>query len=458
MNQPQDTPIRTGQFHLFSQRRFLPFFITQFLGALNDNLFKNALLVIVVSTAVAGSESNTNFVTNLAAGLFILPFFLFSTTAGQLADRYDKALLIRRIKMAEIILMVAGCYALWLGDIPLMLGILFFLGVQSAFFGPIKYSIIPQHLDSNELLAGNAQTGMGTFVSILLGTLIGGWLVTAEQGPIYVGALTILVAIVGWLSSKKIPEAPSTAAAQQGTFNLNPLSETARNFRLARQNLTVFFCIISISWFWLFGGSFLTQVPNYAITVLNGHATLISILLAAFIVGVAIGSLLCHRVSKGEVEPGLVPVGALGLSVFAIDLFFTTASYQAANPLVTAVLPGDFASLTGGFHVMLDLMFIGMFGGLLIVPLYSMIQQRTQGDTRARVISINNIINALFMVTGAVLGMLFLSVLGWTIPQFFLAVALMNGLFFATVFIRDPIFVQRFVVWISRRAGPDSTQ
>ena len=458
MEQVDSAAALKSPFRLFTQRRFLPFFITQFLGALNDNLFKNALLVIVVSTAVAGSDSSTNFITNLAAGLFILPYFLFSTTAGQLADRYDKALLIKRIKLAEILLMVAGCYALWLGDVPLMLCILFLLGVQSAFFGPIKYSIIPQHLDSNELLAGNAQTGMGTFVSILLGTLIGGWLVTVEQGPIYVGALAIVFAIIGWLSSREIPDAPSTVAAQQGKLNLNPLSETARNFHLARQNPTVFNCIISISWFWLFGGSFLTQVPNYAVTVLNGHPTLISILLAGFIVGVAIGSLLCHRISKGEVEPGLVPVGAMGLSVFAIDLFFTTVSYQAANPLVAAVLPSDFVNLSGGLHVMLDLMFIGMFGGMLIVPLYSMIQQRTEGNTRARVISVNNIINALFMVAGALLGILFLSVLSWTIPQFFLAVAVINGLFLGTIFVLDPIFIQRFVAWVSRTPNPDSTQ
>ena len=204
MEQSDSAPAVKSQFDLFSQRRFLPFFVTQFLGALNDNLFKNALLVIVVSSAVAGSDSNTNFITNLAAGLFILPYFLFSTTAGQLADRYDKAMLIRRIKFAEIVLMLLGCFALWLGDVAWMLAILFALGVQSAFFGPIKYSIMPQHLGSNELLAGNAQVGMGTFTSILLGTLIGGWLVTADQGPIYVGALAVGFAIIGWLSSRQI--------------------------------------------------------------------------------------------------------------------------------------------------------------------------------------------------------------------------------------------------------------
>lgn len=437
-------------FHLFAQRRFLPFFITQFLGALNDNLFKNALLVIVVSGAVAGSDSNTNFITNLAAGLFILPYFLFSTTAGQLADRYDKALLIRRIKIAEIILMVAGCYALWRADINLMLGILFALGVQSAFFGPIKYAIIPQHLSADELLAGNAQVGMGTFVSILVGTLIGGWLVTADQGPMYVGLLATLFAVIGWLSSRHIPNAPATSAAQQGTLTLNPLTVARGNLKLARKNPTVFYCIIAISWFWLYGGSFLTQVPNYAVTVLQGHPTLISILLGAFIVGVAIGSLLCHRLSKGQVEPGLVPIGGLGLSVFAVDLFFTSGLYQAANADLSAVLPLTFIALTDGIHILLDLMFIGMFGGMLVVPLYSMIQQRTEDETRARVLSVNNIINAIFMVVGALLGMLFLSILGWSIPQFFLAVALMNAVFLSAIFALDKIFIERVMAWISK--------
>ncbi|MDG2116410.1 MAG: MFS transporter [Porticoccaceae bacterium] len=451
MPEPQGDRVQSRSlFHLFAQRRFLPFFITQFLGALNDNLFKNALLVIVVSGAVAGSDSNTNFITNLAAGLFILPYFLFSTTAGQLADRYDKALLIRRIKIAEIILMVAGCYALWRADINLMLGILFALGVQSAFFGPIKYAIIPQHLSADELLAGNAQVGMGTFVSILVGTLIGGWLVTADQGPMYVGLLATLFAVIGWLSSRHIPNAPATSAAQQGTLALNPLTVARGNLKLARKNPTVFYCIIAISWFWLYGGSFLTQVPNYAVTVLQGHPTLISILLSAFIVGVAIGSLLCHRLSKGQVEPGLVPIGGLGLSVFAVDLFFTSGLYQTANADLSAVLPLTFIALTDGIHILLDLMFIGMFGGMLVVPLYSMIQQRTEDNTRARVLSVNNIINAIFMVIGALLGMLFLSILGWSIPQFFLAVALMNAVFLSAIFALDKIFIERVMAWVSK--------
>ena len=398
---------------------------------------------------MAGSDSNTNFITNLAAGLFILPYFLFSTTAGQLADRYDKAMLIRRIKFAEIVLMLLGCFALWLGDVAWMLAILFALGVQSAFFGPIKYSIMPQHLGSNELLAGNAQVGMGTFTSILLGTLIGGWLVTADQGPIYVGSLAVGFAIIGWLSSRQIPDAPSLSTEGENKVGFNPFPVTAQNYRLARENPLVFHCILGISWFWLYGGAFLTQVPNFAVAVLHGHPTLISVLLAAFIVGVALGALLCHRFSRGNVEPGLVPLGGLGLSVFAIDLFFTSMSYQAGNPVGETIMPLQFLTMGTGMHIMLDLMFIGMFGGFLIVPLYSMIQERTSGDKRARVISINNIFNALYMVFGALLGIVFLSILGWTIPQFFLAIAVLNMLMLGAIFYSAPEFIKRFKIWIA---------
>jgi len=437
---------KLSQFHLFTQRRFLPFFVTQFLGALNDNIFKNALLVIVVSSAVIGAESSTNFTTNLAAGLFILPYFLFSTTAGLLADKYDKSLLIRRIKFAEIIIMLAGCYALWSMNVSFMLVILFFLGVQSSFFGPIKYSIIPQHLSADELLGGNAQVGMGTFVSILMGTLIGGWIVTFEQGPLMVGGLAVIVAIIGWLCSLQIPDAAAENSAL--VIGLNPIRQSRENFKLAKQDPTVFYCILANSWFWLYGGSFLTQVPNFAVTVLKGHPTLISILLAAFIIGVAIGSLLCNRLSKGKVEPGLIPIGALGLTVFAIDLFFSSNAFQLANQGVIAVMPNELFGLSGGVRVGFDLMFIGLCGGLFIVPLYSMIQQRSAANIRARVLSVNNICNAFYMVIGSLIGILFLSILGWSIPEFFFAIALLNLVFTGFIFYLVPEFMQRAKIWL----------
>ena len=436
-----------GQFYLFTKRRFLPFFITQFLGALNDNLFKNALLVIVVSTAITAADSNTNFITNLAAGLFILPFFLFSTLAGHLADRFDKAYLIRRIKFAEIILMLVGCFSLWQGNISLMLGVLFLLGTQSAFFGPIKYAIIPQHVDSDELLAANAQVGMGTFVSILLGTLIGGWMVTTPQGIMQLGALIILVAIIGWISSCQIPKAPPENTAAEAKVSFNPLRETAANFCLAKHNKTVIYCIFSSSWFWLYGACFLTQVPNFSVAILGGDPKLISILLGSFIIGVAIGSLCCNRFSRGQVEPGLVPVGTLGLSLFAIDLYFSSSYYADLNAADNSIAPMAFLSMTSGLRILADLLFIGVFGGLFIVPIYAMIQRNTDGKTRARVLSVNNIFNALFMVSGSLLGMLFLSQLDWSIPEFFLLLAFLNLAFMATIFYFEPVFIQAFKRW-----------
>ena len=436
-----------GQFHLFTKRRFLPLFITQFLGALNDNLFKNALLVIVVSTAIGAADSNTNFITNLAAGLFILPFFLFSTLAGHLADHFDKAYLIRRIKFAEIVLMLMGFFSLWQVNINLMLLVLFLLGVQSAFFGPLKYAIIPQHISDNELLAANAQVGMGTFVSILLGTLIGGWLVTEPQGPMQLGALIVLVAIIGWLSSCQIPNAPSEKTPNAHRVPFNPIRETAVNYRLAKHNKTVFYCIFSCSWFWLYGACFLTQVPNFSVSILGGDPKLISVLLGAFIIGVAMGSLCCNRLSRGQVEPGLVPIGAIGLSLFAIDLYFSSTAYAAINSSRDTVLPLAFLSMSAGLRVVVDLLFIGIFGGLFIVPIYAMIQRNTDGITRARVISVNNIFSALFMVSGSLLGMFFLSYLGWSIPQFFLILAFLNLIFMGTIFYLEPVFVRRFKRW-----------
>jgi|TARA_B110000879_G_scaffold164138_1_gene212008 MFS family permease len=442
-----------GQFHLFTQRRFLPFFTTQFLGALNDNLFKNALLVIIVSLGVSEAASSTNFLTNLAAGLFILPYFLFSTTAGQLADKYDKAYLIRRIKFAEIIIMLIGCYALYITNISLMMFILFLLGVQSSFFGPIKYSIIPQHLAPEELMAGNAQVGMGTFVSILLGTLLGGWLVTFPLGTVWVGSLAVVVAIIGWWGSCKIPDAPADKGKGEIKISLNPIREAWRNLGFARENMTVFYCIMGISWFWLFGGSFLTQVPNFAMTVLQGHPTLISILLAAFIIGVAIGSILCAKVSGQQVEPGLIPLGAIGLTVFSGDIFFSSNAFQLASQGMTEILPTEFLLMGSGIRVLVDLVAIGLFGGIFIVPLYAMVQSRTASNKRARVIAANNVFNALFMVSGALIGILCLSIVQMSIPQFFLTISAANLLFLIILTWRVPEFKLRFMAWVTHRRG-----
>ena len=435
-----------NQFSLYGERRFLPFFITQFLGAFNDNLYKNALLVIIVSNADIGSDSEVNFLTNFAVGLFILPFFLFSATAGQLADRFDKAVLMRKVKFCEIMIMLLAAFSLFNQNLTIMLCILFFLGTQSAFFGPLKYSIIPQHLTKKELLAGNAQVGMGTFVSILLGTLIGGWIITIKDGTYILGFLMIAMALIGWISSHQIPTAPPVN--KELTTSLNPFREISKNFHLASQDKTVWYCILAISWFWLYGGCFLTQVPNFTVSVLNGHPRMVSILLGAFIVGVASGALLCNRLSKGIVNPALVTVGTLGLSLFAFDLSYASSIFAAANVNLKDIMPGEFLTLKGSMRLSLDLVLIGMFGGLFIVPLNAMVQARTDISVRARVISINNIINSAFMVGGSLLGILFLTILKWSILEFFVAIAILNIAFMSMIFSKVPEFKSSFILWL----------
>ena len=437
-----------SQFQLFTTRRFLPLFVTQFLGALNDNLFKQGLLIIVVSQMVIVGGKSADFFTNLAAGLFILPYFLFSTTAGQLADSYDKAILIRRIKLAEMLIMTLGAYSLYILNLNLMLTVLFLLGLQSAFFGPLKYAIIPQHLEPSELLAGNAQVGMGTFVSILLGTLIGGWLVTMPSGRLILGITTVCVATIGWLSSTKIPRAPPF---DSNPPSWNPFRDTSRNFSLARQNKTVFYCVLSISWFWLFGSCFLTQVPNFAVKNLQGEPLLSSILIAAFIIGIAIGCLMCSNLSGKRVEPGIIPLGAAGLSLFSLDLYCSFNAYADNLSPESLVSIMSFLKINSGLHILVDLILIGAFGGLFIVPLYAMIQERTESGKRARIIAVNNIINAVFMVLGSLLGIVFLAFLRWNIPEFFLFMALLNLMFCGFICFRVPEFYERFKLWIATK-------
>jgi len=434
-----------GQFQLLKSRRFLPLFLTQFFGALNDNLFKNALLVMIVSasiTGVAAGNSNTNALVNLAAGLFILPFFLFSAISGQLADKYEKSRIIRQIKLAEILIMLIGFVALWCEALWLLMVVLFMMGVQSTFFGPVKYSILPQHLHENELVAGNAQVGMGTFVAILIGTIAGSLLGGAENSAWLVGMAVVAVAVVGWLSSREIPLAETKAPNLKIDWNVPRISW--RLIKLASEKRTVFLAILGISWFWMLGASYLTQMPNFTVTVLRGSPGVIALILSAFTVGVAIGSLLCDRLSGHRVEIGLVPLGSIGLSLFGIDLYFASHGYSGIN----GVGPLSFIVQPGGFRVLFDILMIGLFGGLYIVPLYAMVQARTDDEKRARVIGCNNILNALFMVFSSLLGILFLGVAGFSIPDLFLTVALMNIAIAVFIFQQVPEFTMRFLVWL----------
>lgn len=435
---------RRSQFALLRQRRFLPFFLTQFGGACNDNLFKNSLLVLLVSGAVAGERVDT--LVNLAAGLFILPFFLFSPLAGQLADKYDKARMIRWIKLAEIMIMVLAALAFQVRAWGPLLALLFAMGTHSAFFGPLKYAIIPQHLHAEELVAGNAQVGMGTFVAILLGT-IGGTLLAGRPDPAAgIGAAIILVALLGWFASREIPAAP--AAAPGLPLDWNPLRQLVALYRGIAPQRTVFFAILGISWFWALGASYLTQMPHFAMSVLGGTPPVIALLLSVFVVGVAAGALLCARLSGPRIEIGLVPLGAIGLSLFGLDLSQAAAMVAAGTQRLGPLALSEHLPM---LRVLTDILLLGLSGGLYVVPLYAHVQAHTEPDRRARVIAFNNILNALFMVAASLLGILLLGAAGLGMPGFFLTLALLNTAVAALLFARAPEFLSGMRASMARR-------
>lgn len=431
-----------SQFVLFTTRRFAPFFFTQFAGAFNDNLFKNALLLLAAFSVTNAAGVSSDVLVNLAAGLFILPFFLFSATAGEIADKYEKARLIRWVKLGEIFIMGAGAMALVSGQMVGLLLVLFCMGAQSAVFGPVKYAIIPQHLRDEELVGGNAQVEMGTFVAIIGGTICAGLLFTTEDPLRWVSALVLVVAVIGYLCSRWIPEAPSRQP--QLRVDWNPLRATWRNIRSAGSNRAVFYSILGISWFWFLGAVYLTQLPNFSKEVLHGSETVVTLLLTTFSIGIALGSLLCERLSGHKVELGLVPFGSIGLSVFGIDLFFSVPHSVATMPLGALAFIGT----PGNGRMLFDLLMLGVFGGFYIVPLYAIVQKRTDPATRARVISANNILNALFMVLAAVFAVLLLGVAGLTIPDLFLVMALSNIAVAVFIYQQIPEFSMRFLVWL----------
>jgi hypothetical protein len=429
-----------GQFQLLGARRFGPFFLTQALGAFNDNLFKNAL-VILVAFGIAGlSPDDVNLYVNLAAGLFILPFFLFSATAGQVAEKFEKARLIRAIKLFEIAIMAIAVLGLLAGNIGLLFVVLFLMGSQSALFGPVKHSILPQHLQEQELVGGNALVEAATFLAILLGTMAGGWLMAQHGGVQWISATVVIIALLGYFASRAIPSAPPTAPGLR--INWNPATETWRNLGFLKTNRTVFLAVLGISWFWLYGALFLSQLPNYTKLFLGGNETVVTLLLTVFSLGVGIGSLLCERLSGRKVEIGLVPLGSIGLTLFGIDLYFA----QPEAAIATGLSAGQFLGAAGNHRVLWDLLLIGVFGGFYIVPLYALIQTRSEPSHRSRVIAGNNILNALFMVVAALLAIALLEA-GLTIPQLLLTAALMNAAVAVFIYSLVPEFLMRFMVW-----------
>jgi 1-acyl-sn-glycerol-3-phosphate acyltransferase len=430
-----------GQFSLLTKRRFLPYFLTQALGAFNDNLYKNALLLLIAFGGIS-AKSDSALLTNLAAGLFILPFFLFSPIAGQITDKFEKSKLIRWVKGLEVIIMGLAAAAIVMGNVWMMMLLLFLMGLQSSLFGPVKFALLPQQLDDDELVGGNALVEMGTFIAILVGTITAGIFFDFEQGLYWIAGGIVVFALLGFFSSQYIPNA--SANDPELKINWNPFSEMVNTIRQARENRSVYLSIMAISWFWFIGASYLTQFPNFARDFLGGSTQVVTLLLTLFSLGVALGSLLCEKLSGHKIELGIVPIGSLGMSIFGIDLYFSVAGIQVMEDMSAMA----FIQQPENFRLMFDIAMVSAFGGLFVVPLQALIQHRSDEKNRAQIIAANNMFNAIFMVASAGIGILALVVIELTIPEYFLVLAIMNIVVAIYVYSRVPEFVLRFFIWM----------
>jgi len=437
-----------NQFALLKQRRFAPFFWTQFSGAANDNLFKFAFTVMV-TYQVSVSWLPPALAGLVIGALFILPFLLFSATSGQLTDKFEKTRVIRFVKNLEVVIMLVAAAGFMSNNVhvqvPVLLGCTFLMGMHSTIFGPVKFAYLPQALNERELTGGNGMVEMGTFVAILLGNLAGGLIVALPQvGPDYVAMACVALALMGRVVAQFIPPAPATDPNL--TINWNPVTETWRNLKLANDNVVVFRSMLGISWMWFFGATFLSQFPSFAKEVMHGNEQVASLLLVVFSIGIATGSLLCEVLSKRHVEIGLVPLGAIGMSVFAVDLYFASRGLGASPVMSLSV----FVAQAAHWRVMADLALLSLFAGLYSVPMYALIQLRSQPTHRARIIAANNILNALFMIVSAILAGALLKA-EFTIPQIFLFVGLANAVVAFYIFMLVPEYLLRFMAFMVSR-------
>lgn len=414
------------QFQLLGLRRFLPYFGTQYLGALNDNIFKTSLLVLISITFAHEYPDKANVLNNIAAAAFIFPFFLFAATAGQLADKFPKYRLIQIIKSAEVIIALLIGVGFYLDHFYFLLFVLFLLGTQAAFFSPVKYSILPQYLSNEELTGGNGLVQMGTFVAILMGTILGGLLISHPVwGSWAIFITTLFCALCGFGLSLLIPPAIYPSANADLKINWEPFSQTYRTLMSSIKNPLLFAAMIGISWFWFYGSVLLTQIPNYTKLHLGGGPVAMTLLLTLVSFGIGIGSLLCEKLSGHKEEIGLVPLGAIGLTLFAVDLSFAIQLWR----------------------VLIDLFFLGLFGGFYIVPLYVMLQTRSPVEQRSQIVAANNIMNAIFMTFASIVAIVLLKI-GLSIPQLFLVIALMNAALVLGIFRAHPEFIIRFKLWL----------
>jgi MFS family permease len=416
-------PAMSGQFALLKTRRFLPMFLTQFLGAFNDNVFKQAMVLLLTFQAADALGLSVSLLNNLAAMLFILPYFLFSAAAGQLADKYAKDWLSVKIKQLELVIMLLASVAFVCEIYWLLFVALFLMGTHSTFFGPVKYAYLPQVLHKDEMVGGNAFFQTGTSMAILTGMMLGGTVIagSGEHHLIWTSITVVAIALLGWITAKQIPPTPSLDPQLKIDWNVwrTSVQTLGDAWRLPR----VFYAIIGISWFWYYGATFLTQIPQFTKELLHGDESVVILLLTLFSIGVATGSLLCRRLLNNQVSLKLLPLGMIGLTVFACDLYF---SLTGLSPQATLQSLSQIVGQAPYWRVFVDLAGIGLFGGFYIVPLYAFMQAHAPESHRARIIAANNILNALFMVASAIVALLVLGLWSQSLPQLFVLTAVMN--------------------------------
>jgi len=437
-----------NQFQLFKRRRFSAMFFTQFLGAFNDNIFKQALILVLTYTAATQLGVEVSILNNLAAMLFILPYFLFSALAGQIADKFEKSKLTRFIKLLEIVIMVVAAVGFVFEWYALLFVALFLMGTHSTFFGPIKYAYLPQAMKENELVGANGLFQMGTSLAILLGMIIAGVLTQLPQSLYWISVTVLVVALLGYMAARFIPIMPAMQPNLIINWNIFTTSMSAVRYLYSMPFL--FFVILGNSWFWFYGATFLTQTPEFSKVILHGNESVVIFLLTLFSVGVSIGSLLCKTFTKNQVSLRLLPFGSAGLSIFAIDLYFSLSGLNiGVNTNVnteTLLGVGELFNIVGSWRVFADLFFLGFSGGLYIVPLYASMQAYAPRSHRARIVGANNIFNAIFMVTSAIFAIVVLNTLGLTLPQLFLVTGVLNIAFGLFLYIKLNKHIKQAVI------------
>ncbi len=413
--------MKSDQLNLLKARRFFPLFLTQFLGAFNDNVYKNALVIWITYSFATPMGLSSDILITIAAGIFILPFFLFSAPAGQLADKLEKTKLIRYTKIAEIILMLLAAMGFYFQNVFVLMTTLFLVGTQATFFGPIKYSILPDQLPKNELVPANALIEAGTYLAILLGTILGGVLAALHAAPIYISIAIVLVAVLGYITSRWI--LPAKIGESHLRIEWNIAKETKKIIQHTMEKRELAIAILGISWFWLIGATYLSQFPTYAKIILDAGPSIVTLFLACFTFGIGVGSIFCSRLLKGRIDAKYVPLAAMGMTIFGIDLVFASGPIvaKATHFLTMAEFLSHFESL----RILFDLLFLSIAGGIYIVPLYTILQYRSDPSYRSRVIACNNIMNALFMVASALITSIMLA-LHFSVLHVFMLVSLLN--------------------------------